>query len=127
MGPMVSRRVLLASPRSFCAGVDRAVEIVERLVRRGRDTPVFVRKQIVHNTHVVADLRARGATFDELDQIPDPPPEGAVVVFSAQDGSPAVRAEAARRGLEIVDTTCPLVSKVHAEARRRARTRSGSC
>ena len=117
-----SRRVLLASPRSFCAGVDRAVEVVERLLHARPGATVFVRKQIVHNTHVVADLRARGAVFvDELDQIPDPPPDGAVVVFSAHGVSPAVRAEAARRGLEVVDATCPLVSKVHAEARRLVR------
>jgi 4-hydroxy-3-methylbut-2-enyl diphosphate reductase len=117
-----SRRVLLASPRSFCAGVDRAVEVVERLLRGRPGATVFVRKQIVHNTHVVADLRARGAVFvDELDQIPDPPPDGAVVVFSAHGVSPSVRAEAARRGLEVVDATCPLVSKVHAEARRLVR------
>ncbi len=122
MEPLESRRVLLASPRSFCAGVDRAVQIVERLLHQRPGTPVFVRKQIVHNTHVVAELRARGAVFvDELDQIPDPPPAGAVVVFSAHGVSPAVRAEAARRGLEVVDATCPLVSKVHAEARRMVR------
>src|SRR5205823_627792 len=105
-----SRRVLLAGPRSFCAGVERAVEIVERLVER-RGSPVYVRKQIVHNTHVVAGLERRGATFvDELTEVPD----GAPVVFSAHGVSPAVRSEAARRGLDVVDATCPLVSKVHA-------------
>ncbi|AXX32434.1 4-hydroxy-3-methylbut-2-enyl diphosphate reductase [Actinosynnema pretiosum subsp. pretiosum] len=106
--------VLLASPRSFCAGVERAVEIVEELLRR-RGGPVHVRKQIVHNTHVVARLESMGAVFvDELDEVPD----GAVVVFSAHGVSPAVRAEADRRGFEVVDATCPLVTKVHAEARR---------
>jgi (E)-4-hydroxy-3-methyl-but-2-enyl pyrophosphate reductase len=108
------RRVLLAAPRSFCAGVERAIEVVERLLDQ-RGGPVHVRKQIVHNTHVVHDLEARGAVFvDELDAVPD----GAVVVFSAHGVSPAVRAEAARRGLEVIDATCPLVTKVHAEARR---------
>ncbi|CAL9409808.1 4-hydroxy-3-methylbut-2-enyl diphosphate reductase 1 [Actinosynnema sp. ALI-1.44] len=111
---MVLPVVLLASPRSFCAGVERAIEIVERLLAQ-RGGPIHVRKQIVHNTHVVADLEARGAVFvDELDAVPD----GATVVFSAHGVSPAVRAEAARRGLDVVDATCPLVTKVHAEARR---------
>jgi 4-hydroxy-3-methylbut-2-enyl diphosphate reductase len=108
------RRVLLAAPRSFCAGVERAIEVVERLLDQ-RGGPVHVRKQIVHNRHVVRDLEARGAVFvDELDAVPD----GAVVVFSAHGVSPAVRAEAARRNLEVIDATCPLVTKVHAEARR---------
>jgi 4-hydroxy-3-methylbut-2-enyl diphosphate reductase len=109
-----SRRVLLAGPRSFCAGVERAIEIVEKaLVKYG--PPVYVRKQIVHNTHVVADLEQRGAIFvDELSEVPD----GARVVFSAHGVSPAVRAEADRRGLDTIDATCPLVAKVHAEARR---------
>lgn len=108
------RTVLLASPRSFCAGVERAIEVVEHALNR-RNGPVYVRKQIVHNTHVVADLQARGAVFvDELDAVPD----GATVVFSAHGVSPAVRAEASCRGLEVIDATCPLVTKVHAEARR---------
>jgi 4-hydroxy-3-methylbut-2-en-1-yl diphosphate reductase len=108
------RRVLLAGPRSFCAGVDRAIEIVEKVLER-QGPPVYVRKQIVHNTHVVADLERRGAVFvDELSQVPD----GACVVFSAHGVSPAVREEAEQRGLAAVDATCPLVSKVHAEARR---------
>jgi 4-hydroxy-3-methylbut-2-enyl diphosphate reductase len=108
-----ARRVLLASPRSFCAGVERAIEIVERaLVQRG--APVYVRKQIVHNVHVVGSLERRGAVFvDELDAVPD----GATVVFSAHGVSPQVKAEAQRRGLDVIDATCPLVSKVHAEAR----------
>ncbi|RSN39722.1 4-hydroxy-3-methylbut-2-enyl diphosphate reductase [Amycolatopsis sp. WAC 04197] len=109
-----SRRVLLASPRSFCAGVERAIEIVERILE-SRQSPVFVRKQIVHNSHVIDDLASRGAKFvDELDEIPD----GATVVFSAHGVSPAVRQEAARRGLEVIDGSCPLVTKVHSEAKR---------
>ena len=109
-----TRQVLLAGPRSFCAGVERAIEIVERALER-QGAPVYVRKQIVHNTRVVGDLESRGAVFvDELDQVPD----GATVVFSAHGVSPMVRAEAARRGLAVIDATCPLVSKVHAEARR---------
>ncbi|MGA5135345.1 4-hydroxy-3-methylbut-2-enyl diphosphate reductase [Streptomyces olivoreticuli] len=111
------RRVLLASPRSLCAGVERAIEVVEALLEHhvpaGR--PVFVRKQIVHNTHVVRGLEERGAVFvQELDEVPD----RSVVVFSAHGVSPAVREEAAGRGLEVVDATCPLVTKVHTEARR---------
>lgn len=107
-------KVLLASPRSFCAGVDRAIEVVEQALRR-RKPPVYVRKQIVHNVHVVAGLQERGAVFvDELDAVPD----GSTVVFSAHGVSPAVRAEAERRGLDVIDATCPLVTKVHAEARR---------
>nr|CEL13474.1 4-hydroxy-3-methylbut-2-enyl diphosphate reductase [Kibdelosporangium sp. MJ126-NF4] len=115
--------MLLAAPRSLCAGVERAIEAVEALLaaRRSGDGPVYVRKQIVHNAHVVTDLQAAGAVFvDELTQIPDPPPEGSVVVFSAHGVSPAVRQEAARRGLAVVDATCPLVTKVHAQARRAA-------
>jgi 4-hydroxy-3-methylbut-2-enyl diphosphate reductase len=109
-----AREVLLAGPRSFCAGVDRAIEIVERALEL-QGAPVYVRKEIVHNKRVVGDLRDRGAVFvDELDQVPD----GATVVFSAHGVSPAVRAEASRRGLSVIDATCPLVSKVHAEARR---------
>ncbi|MFI7675656.1 4-hydroxy-3-methylbut-2-enyl diphosphate reductase [Actinophytocola sp. NPDC049390] len=106
--------VLLAAPRSFCAGVERAIEIVEHaLAQRGR--PVYVRKQIVHNARVVADLERRGAVFvDELTHVP----RGATVVFSAHGVSPAVRAEAGGRHLHVVDATCPLVTKVHAEARR---------
>ena len=111
------RTVLLAGPRSFCAGVERAIEIVERALEL-RGAPVYVRKQIVHNTRVVADLEERGAVFvDELDEVPD----GATVVFSAHGVSPAVRDSAQDRGLSVIDATCPLVSKVHAEARRFAR------
>jgi 4-hydroxy-3-methylbut-2-en-1-yl diphosphate reductase len=108
------RQVLLAGPRSFCAGVERAIEIVERVLDK-QGPPVYVRKQIVHNKRVVTDLEARGAVFvDELDEVPD----GATVVFSAHGVAPAVRDRAAERGLAAVDATCPLVSKVHAEARR---------
>jgi len=108
------RQVLLAGPRSFCAGVERAIEIVERVLDR-QGPPVYVRKQIVHNKVVVTDLERRGAVFvDELDEVPD----GATVVFSAHGVSPEVRREAAGRGLAAIDATCPLVAKVHAEARR---------
>ena len=108
------RKILLAGPRSFCAGVERAIEIVERVLER-HGAPVYVRRQIVHNAHVVGSLADRGAVFvEELDEVPD----GSVVVFSAHGVAPAVRAEAARRGLEVVDATCPLVAKVHTEARR---------
>ncbi|WP_020666921.1 4-hydroxy-3-methylbut-2-enyl diphosphate reductase [Amycolatopsis nigrescens] len=108
------RTVLLAAPRSFCAGVERAIEVVENLLD-SRGGPIYVRKQIVHNSHVVADLESRGAVFvDDLDTVP----EGATVVFSAHGVAPAVRAQAARRGLDAVDATCPLVTKVHNEALR---------
>lgn len=108
------RTVLLAEPRSFCAGVERAIDVVERALRR-YPHPVYVRRQIVHNAHVVADLQRRGAVFvDELEEVPD----GTTVVFSAHGVSPEVRDEATRRGLRVIDATCPLVAKVHAEARR---------
>jgi 4-hydroxy-3-methylbut-2-enyl diphosphate reductase len=108
------RRVLLAGPRSFCAGVVRAIQAVERTLDRF-GTPVYVRRQIVHNRHVVRDLEQRGAIFvHELDEVPD----GATVVFSAHGVAPAVRAEAGRRNLQVVDATCPLVGKVHHEVHR---------
>ena len=111
----MERTVLLAAPRSFCAGVERAIETVERELDQHDATPVYVRKQIVHNRHVVADLEQRGAVFvEELDEVP----EGATVVFSAHGVAPQVRDEADRRGLRVIDATCPLVTKVHAEARR---------
>jgi 4-hydroxy-3-methylbut-2-en-1-yl diphosphate reductase len=115
-GRAVVKRLLLASPRGYCAGVERAVETVERaLALYGR--PVYVRKQIVHNSHVVRDLRARGAVFvDALGDVP----EGATVVFSAHGIAPAVRREAGQRELTTIDATCPLVTKVHAQARRYA-------
>lgn len=110
------KRVLLASPRGYCAGVDRAVIAVEKALEK-YDAPVYVRKQIVHNKHVVASLEQRGAIFvDETAEVP----EGAVVVFSAHGVSPAVHAEAKARQLHVIDATCPLVTKVHAEARRYA-------
>jgi len=108
--------VLLANPRGFCAGVDRAIEIVEIALER-HGAPVYVRHEIVHNRHVVDELRAKGAVFVED---PADVPEGAVLVFSAHGVSPAVRASAAARGLRVIDATCPLVTKVHGEARRLA-------
>ena len=109
-----SKRVVVAAPRGYCAGVDRAVITVERALDL-YGPPVYVRKQIVHNRHVVEDLEARGAIFvEELTEVP----EGATVVFSAHGVSPAVHAEAAERGLKTIDATCPLVTKVHNEARR---------
>ena len=111
LGP---REVVLAAPRASCAGVERAVEIVERALA-DRGAPIYVRKQIVHNAHVVADLESRGAVFvEELGEVP----AGATVIFSAHGVAPAVRAQAAERGLDVIDATCPLVAKVHAEARR---------
>jgi 4-hydroxy-3-methylbut-2-en-1-yl diphosphate reductase len=108
------RRVLLAAPRGYCAGVERAIDIVEvALATYG--PPVYVRKQIVHNLHVVRDLEAKGAVFvDELDEVP----EGARVVFSAHGVAPAVHRQARDRDLRVVDATCPLVTKVHQEARK---------
>ena len=111
------RRVLLASPRGYCAGVDRAVQTVELALER-YGAPVYVRKQIVHNSHVVARLESMGAVFvEETDEVP----EGALVVFSAHGVAPVVHAEAAQRNLRTIDATCPLVTKVHSEARRFAR------
>jgi 4-hydroxy-3-methylbut-2-enyl diphosphate reductase len=111
------RKVLLAAPRGFCAGVDRAVRVVRSALAE-HGPPVYVRHEIVHNTHVIAELEAAGAVFtDDLDTVPP----GAVVVFSAHGVSPQVRQHAQRRALRVVDATCPLVSKVHAEARRYAR------
>jgi 4-hydroxy-3-methylbut-2-en-1-yl diphosphate reductase len=107
-------RVLLARPRGYCAGVDRAVQTVE-LALDHYGAPVYVRKQIVHNLHVVEALERRGAVFvEETDEVP----EGATVVFSAHGVAPEVHAEAERRGLRTIDATCPLVTKVHNEARR---------
>ncbi|MGZ4556863.1 MAG: 4-hydroxy-3-methylbut-2-enyl diphosphate reductase, partial [Mycobacteriaceae bacterium] len=109
--------VLLAEPRGYCAGVDRAVETVERALAK-HGAPVYVRKEIVHNRHVVQTLSELGVIFvDETDQVP----EGALVVFSAHGVSPAVHAAAAERGLRTIDATCPLVTKVHQEAKRFAR------
>ena len=110
------KRVLLASPRGYCAGVERAVETVERSLDL-YGPPVYVRKQIVHNAHVVRDLELRGAVF--VDSESDVP-EGSTVVFSAHGVAPSVHAGAAARGLNTIDATCPLVTKVHAQARRYA-------
>jgi 4-hydroxy-3-methylbut-2-enyl diphosphate reductase len=110
-------RVLLASPRGYCAGVDRAVIAVEKALDH-YGAPVYVRKQIVHNKHVVSTLEARGAIFvDEVDEVP----EGANLIFSAHGVSPAVVAAAQARGLNTIDATCPLVTKVHREVQRYAR------
>jgi 4-hydroxy-3-methylbut-2-en-1-yl diphosphate reductase len=109
-----TRRVLLAKPRGYCAGVDRAVQAVEMALDRF-GPPVYVRRQIVHNTYVVSSLEKRGAIFvTEVDEVP----RGALVVFSAHGIAPEVRADAERRGLRAIDATCPLVTKVHNEARR---------
>lgn len=115
--PAPGGSVLLADPRGYCAGVDRAVITVEKALE-AYGAPVYVRKQIVHNKHVVKNLAARGAVFvEELTEVP----EGATVVFSAHGVSPAVHAEAAERNLKTIDATCPLVTKVHHEAKRFAR------
>lgn len=111
---MPTKRVVVAAPRGYCAGVDRAVVTVEKALE-AYGPPVYVRKQIVHNRHVVEDLEARGAVFvEELAEVPT----GATVVFSAHGVSPAVHAEAAERGLKTIDATCPLVTKVHHEVKR---------
>src|SRR5574341_1134896 len=116
---MSVKKLLLAKPRGFCAGVDRAIDVVN-LALDLFPGPVYVRKEIVHNVHVVNELRKKGAIFvDELDEVPD----GATVVFSAHGISPAVREDARRRGLRVIDATCPLVTKVHLEAIRYARER----
>ncbi len=108
------KRVLLAAPRGYCAGVDRAVVTVEKALEL-YGPPVYVRKEIVHNKYVVASLESRGAIFvDEVEEIP----EGSTVVFSAHGVAPAVHSDSADRGLKTIDATCPLVTKVHAEARR---------
>ncbi|MBK7950189.1 MAG: 4-hydroxy-3-methylbut-2-enyl diphosphate reductase [Deltaproteobacteria bacterium] len=107
-------RILLASPRGFCAGVDRAIEIVELALARD-DRPVYVRHEIVHNRHVVEGLRQKGATFIEE---PEDAPDGAVLIYSAHGVSPAVRERAGAKRLATIDATCPLVTKVHNEVRR---------
>ena len=107
------QKLLLAAPRGYCAGVDRAVQTVERALEL-HGPPVYVRKEIVHNKHVVETLAARGAIF--VDELSDEIPEGAVTVFSAHGVSPAVHADAEQRGLRTIDATCPLVTKVHREA-----------
>ncbi|MEN9628855.1 MAG: 4-hydroxy-3-methylbut-2-enyl diphosphate reductase IspH [Pseudomonadota bacterium] len=109
--------VLLAEPRGFCAGVDRAIEIVERAIARF-GAPIYVRHEIVHNTYVVNDLKAKGAIFiEELDDVPP----GATLIFSAHGVSKALRVEAAARGFQVFDATCPLVTKVHVEVAKLAK------
>ncbi|WP_374580596.1 4-hydroxy-3-methylbut-2-enyl diphosphate reductase [Pseudoduganella sp.] len=116
----MEKEILLAQPRGFCAGVDRAIEIVERALQQF-GAPIYVRHEIVHNAYVVADLRAKGAIFiEELDDVP----AGNTLVFSAHGVSKAVRAEAEARGLSIFDATCPLVTKVHVEV---AKMRKQGC
>jgi 4-hydroxy-3-methylbut-2-enyl diphosphate reductase len=110
---MAPEKLLLAAPRGYCAGVDRAVQTVERALEL-YGAPVYVRKEIVHNKHVVQQLRERGAIF--VEELDDAIPEGAVTVFSAHGVSPAVHADASRRNLQTIDATCPLVTKVHREA-----------
>jgi 4-hydroxy-3-methylbut-2-enyl diphosphate reductase len=112
----MSKRVLVAAPRSFCAGVVRAIDIVEKLLEQ-HGPPVYVRHEIVHNVHVVRDLETRGAVFVESE---DDVPEGALVVLSAHGVAPQVYRRCEQRNLQVVDAVCPLVSKVHAEARRYA-------
>src|ERR1700758_577529 len=108
---LAETEILLAPPRGFCAGVDRAIEIVERAIKL-YGSPIYVRHEIVHNAYVVEDLRKKGAIFiEQLDEVPS----GSTVIFSAHGVSKAVRAEAESRGLRVYDATCPLVTKVHIE------------
>ena len=115
--PAIGKRVLLAEPRGYCAGVDRAVETVERALEK-HGAPVYVRHEIVHNRYVVETLAKAGAVFvEQTDEVP----EGAIVVFSAHGVAPTVHVTAAERQLKVIDATCPLVTKVHNEAKRFAR------
>src|SRR3990172_13145937 len=110
-------KVILAKPRGFCAGGDRAIDVV-KIALDLYDEPVYVRKEIVHNRHVVDELRQKGAIFvEDLDEVPN----GAIVIFSAHGISPEVRLQAQARGLKVIDATCPLVTKVHNEAIKFAR------
>ena len=111
------QEILLAEPRGFCAGVDRAIEIVERAIQKF-GAPIYVRHEIVHNTYVVNDLKAKGAVF--IEELSDVPP-GATLVFSAHGVSRAVQQEAEQRGFSIFDATCPLVTKVHVEVAKLAK------
>lgn len=115
--PPQSLQIKLANPRGFCAGVDRAISIVERALELF-SPPIYVRHEVVHNRYVVQNLKDRGAVFvDELDQVPD----DSIVIFSAHGVSQAVRAEAKKRGLRVFDATCPLVTKVHLQVTRASR------
>ena len=121
----MAKRIVLADPRGFCAGVDRAILTVQTILKAASARvdglpPVYVRRQIVHNRHVVEDLAAQGAVFvQELAEIPDEAAAAGIpIVFSAHGVSPQVKAEAACRGMHVVDATCPLVSKVHREVWR---------
>jgi 4-hydroxy-3-methylbut-2-enyl diphosphate reductase len=115
--PSRLQQIVLAGPRGFCAGVERAIEVVERALDVVGG-PIYVRREIVHNRHVVEELRQKGAIFvEELDEVPP----GATVIFSAHGIAPAVREAAQARGLQVIDATCPLVTKVHVEAKRYAR------
>ena len=117
MSDKADMEVLLANPRGFCAGVERAIEIVERAIEQ-YGAPIYVRHEIVHNKYVVENLRAKGAVFvEELDEVP----AGATVIFSAHGVSKAVRSQAERRGLKVFDATCPLVTKVHVEVTKMLR------
>ncbi len=117
MSAGAEKRLLIARPRGFCAGVERAIDVVNRLLERAA-VPLYVRKEIVHNQAVVADFSARGVIFvEQLEEVPD----GSIVVFSAHGISPTVREEAVSRGLKTIDATCPLVTKVHREVVRHAR------
>ena len=112
-----AKKVILLTPRGFCAGVVRAIDVV-RIALQAYGAPIYVRKEIVHNRHVVEELRQAGAVFvEELGEVP----AGGRVIFSAHGVSPAVRREAAGRGLKVIDATCPLVTKVHLEAARAGR------
>jgi 4-hydroxy-3-methylbut-2-enyl diphosphate reductase len=114
---MTVEKLILAKPRGFCAGVDRAIDVV-KIALELYDEPIYVRKEIVHNRHVVDELRHKGAIFvEELDEVPN----GAIAIFSAHGVAPEVRAQARARGLKVIDATCPLVTKVHNEAIKFAR------
>ena len=112
------KTILLAAPRGFCAGVDRAIDVVETALEIF-GPPVYVKHAIVHNIHVVEDLKVKGAIFvEDIDEVPNPPAGGSVLVFSAHGTDPKIKEEAKRRGHKVIDATCPLVTKVHLEAQR---------
>src|SRR3990170_5085718 len=112
------KKILLAAPRGFCAGVDRAIDVVETALDIF-GPPVYVKHAIVHNIHVVEDLKVKGAIFvEDIDEVPNPPAGGSVLVFSAHGTDPKIKEEAKKRGHKVIDATCPLVTKVHLEAQR---------